>query len=176
MYFYALRRATAFKHHIYDDGLKRWSFTEPYLWSVGWKPTLGNRLWLNDWSRLFGEAKEIRLDPLLPLVHDDRWVKFYLAIHCFTLLSFVDGDPRYVCNAWKKKNIPFSQEILLTYFYELCNKMQVNVLGVLITMCYSSVFHAMLMDYDLDWLPSFDSRLVTGQIGASCLRHVVLEG
>lgn len=70
----------------------------------------------------------------------------------------------------EKKIIPFSQEILLTYFYELCNKMQVNVLGVLMKLCVTLfLFHAMLMDYDLDWLPSFDSQLVKGQFGASCL-------
>lgn len=38
----------------------------------------------------------------------------------------------------EKKNIPFSQEILLMYFYELCNKMQVNVFGVFMKiMCFS---------------------------------------
>lgn len=36
------------------------------------------------------------------------------------------------CLKKKKKTIPFSQEILLMYFYELCNKMQVNVFGVYI--------------------------------------------
>lgn len=40
------------------------------------------------------------------------------------------------------------------YYYELCNKMQVNVMGVFNEiMFYSFVFYAMLMDNDLGWLP-----------------------
>lgn len=61
------------------------------------------------------------------------------------------------------------------YFYELCNKMQVNVFGVFMKfmcfflfVCLSS--NAMLMDNDPGWLP--DSRLIGGQFGASCLRHL----
>lgn len=98
------------------------------------------QLGLNNGNRVFGEAKEICLVIIhcCPLSMKSDWAKV-LPTHPFIVfppLSLVDGDPRYVCNAWKKqktnKNIPFSQEILLTYFYELCNKMQVNVLGVLL--------------------------------------------
>ena len=36
------------------------------------------------------------------------------------------------------------------YYYELCNKMQVNVMGVFMKSCFTLfVFYAMLMDNDL---------------------------
>lgn len=76
----------------------------------------------------------------------------------------------------KKKIIPFSQEILLTYLWALQQNASECVGSVNEIMRYSFLFHAMLMDYDLDWLPSFDSQLVKGQFGASCLWHLELEG
>lgn len=71
--------------------------------------------------------------PLLPFVHGVGLGEVCPAHSVFSL-SLLDRDPRNVCNAWKKI-IPFSQEILLMYFYELCNKMQVNVLGVFMKSC-----------------------------------------
>lgn len=59
------------------------------------------------------------------------------------------------------------------YFYELCNKMQVNVFGVFMKITCFFFFvcsDAMLMDNDPDRLP--DSRLIGGQFGAFCLRHL----
>lgn len=38
------------------------------------------------------------------------------------------------------------------YYYELCNKMQVNVMGVFMKSCFTLLFYAMLMDDDLGWL------------------------
>lgn len=71
----------------------------------------------------------------------------------------------------KKKNIPFSQEILLMYFYELSNKMQVNVFGIFMKiMCvFFLCSNVMLMDNDPGRLPDI---LIGGQFGASCLRHL----
>lgn len=65
------------------------------------------------------------------------------------------------------------------YFYELCNKMQVNVFGVFMKIiCVFVLFcsvlflcsNAMLMDNGPGRLP--ESRLIGGQFGASCLRHL----
>lgn len=77
----------------------------------------------------------------------------------------------------EKKNHPFfSGDIIDVLLWALQQNASECVGSVYEIMCYSFVFHAMLMDYDLGWLPSFDSHLVKGQFGASCLWHLELEG
>lgn len=81
------------------------------------------------------------------------------------------------CLKKKKKNHPFfSGDIIDILLWALQQNASECVGSVNEIMRYSFLFHAMLMDYDLDWLPSFDSQLVKGQFGASCLWHLELEG
>lgn len=113
--------------------------------------------------------------PLLPFVHGVGLGEVCPAHSVFSL-SLLDRDPRNVCNAWKKNHPFFSGDIIDVLLWALQQNASECVGSVYEIMCYSFVFHAMLMDYDLGWLPSFDSHLVKGQFGASCLWHLELEG
>lgn len=113
--------------------------------------------------------------PLLPFVHGVGLGEVCPAHSVFSL-SLLDRDPRNVCNAWKKKSSLFLRRYYWCTFMSSATNASECVGSVYEIMCYSFVFHAMLMDYDLGWLPSFDSHLVKSQFGASCLWHLELEG
>lgn len=94
-------------------------------------------LWLGDENLAGGEAKEICLViPCCPLSIEWAWAN-YAQLH-FPLYKTETLEMYAMLE--KKKHIPFSQEILLMYFYELCNKMQVNVFGVFMKItCFFSL-------------------------------------
>lgn len=85
------------------------------------------KLWLGNENLAGGEAKEICLViPCCPLSIEWAWAN-NAQLH-FPLYKTETLEMYAMLE--KKNHIPFSQEILLMYFYELCNKMQVNVFGV----------------------------------------------
>lgn len=64
-----------------------------------------------------------------------------------------------------EKSIPFSQEILVMYYYELCNKNQVNVMEVFMKSYFA--FYVTLTDSTLGLLSHFGC--FRGHFSAFCL-------